>query len=159
MEELLVKYSFGECTQEELAQVEKLFDQNPELRFEHETMLKVDALMTTGFKPNKLESEFSNKLAAALNIALKPAPIINLEAEASKQSWNDYLLPILFALASLGVIMVYGFSDLSVNPSTSYIWSSYSQPVLFGSICLLGLFLFDQILERKQGHKPFLLSL
>jgi hypothetical protein len=168
MEELMIKYAFGECTSEEKKQVELLFEKDDALKQEFATMLSIDKMATEQFKPMALDNAYQQKLTAMLTKEVqsiaKPhlIPELNLSIDLTKQERSiflDNIGPILFAVVSLTFVAIYGGKLNTSQHEVSAILSGYSSFILLGSLCLLGLFFMDQMLGKKQGSRNFMMSL
>ncbi len=170
MEELLVKYSFGECSPAELLEVELLFKQHPELKQDALNMVKLDEILASDIAPiGVLRHDFENKLTSLLQQELtsKPRPQmvkeliqpINLNELDQKSKWEDYLAPILFALASFVFVLTYGINSNTNQSEIASMFSNYSTTILLASVCLLGFFFLDQMLGKKQDTRNFVLCL
>jgi hypothetical protein len=168
MEELMIKYAFGECTSEEKKQVELLFEKDDALKQEFAAMLSIDKMVTEQFKPIALDNAYEQKLTAVLTKEIqsiaKPhlIPELNLSIDLTKQERSiflDNIGPILFAVVSLTFVVIYGGKLNTSQHEVSAILSGYSSFILLGSLCLLGLFFMDQMLGKKQGSRNFMMSL
>ena len=145
MEELMLKYIFGDCTSEEKLLFEKQLLTDTALRVQYEALLKVDNLFTVG-QPLMVAPDGSmiNKITSALH----------REIEEKDFSINDFVLPIVFVLGSiLYSIYQYG-STISVYllPTLS---ESYSTAILLAILCIFGLLFLDNYLSGKNrpGHQ------
>jgi hypothetical protein len=169
MEELLVKYSFGTCSQEELLQIEQLLDTHPDIREEYESMIKVDELLKLNFsKRINPDPNFQSRLSTMISneMAAKPKPQlitdlyrpIDINALENKPFLEEYLGPILFALGSMVFILIYGIRSNVGQSEAMVIFSDYSSTLLLGSACLTALYLLDQLLSKKQSTRNFVFS-
>jgi hypothetical protein len=168
MEELLIKYSFGECTTEEKKQVEMLFDKDSALKQEYANIMSLDKVAMEQLKPMSMDNVFEQKLTRMLTKEIqsnaKPhlIPELNVSIDLTKQERSiffDNIGPILFAAVSLTFVVIYGGKLSTSQHEVSAIFSGYSSFILLGSLCLLGLFFMDQMLGKKQGSKNIMMSL
>lgn len=167
MEELLIKYSFGECTAEEQRQVELLFEKDDALKQEYAHLLTVDKVAMEQLKPMSMEKSFEQKLTMMLTKEIqakaKPhlIPELNFSIDLNKQEKSiffDNIGPILFAAVSLTFVVIYGGKLSTSQHEVSAVFSGYSSFILMGSLCLLGLFFMDQLLGKKQGRGNIMMS-
>ncbi len=169
MEELLIKYSFGECSPEELSQFKQLLTTHPYLKEEFDNIARIDEVLgqklskKIGLNQN-YESHLTKLLSNEMAAKAKPQLVadiytpINIDALEKKSILQDYLGPILFAIGSFICILVYGIQYNAIQTGTTSIFSDHSSTLLLGSLCLLGLFFLDQLLSKKQATKQFLFS-
>jgi hypothetical protein len=160
MEDLMLKYSFGECTKDELAELETLIEHNPALKIELANIQALDQVMIQAIKPMALDSVFQEKLNQRLNQQFSE-PLIKIETSLDvKNSWDQYLAPIFFAIGSLVFLLLNKSNQINVtNNEFSTILTTYALPVMLGSICLLGWYFFDSLLSKKSYQKPMLFSI
>ena len=138
MEELMIRFLEGRCTNEEI------------------DLLKKDtAVWEELIQMQRLDGVF------AQNIFEKPGPLLNdrilqnLDIQTKGKTWdfNDFILPILFGLGS---IIYFLFAKQNATTTEHSVWFEIPQgsqaiAIVGSALSLLLLVLLDQFLQKKAG--------